>query len=107
MSAPNAHDRPAGRVVAAYAVYGAFAGTLVFSIEAVDRLRVLRQNLFGAGEAARLVLLLAATILLVAIASAIAGVVWTEMDPSGGWKAALGKELKAAGHEIDWNRVMR
>ncbi|MCA8263601.1 TIR domain-containing protein [Burkholderia multivorans] len=35
------------------------------------------------------------------------GVVWVSIDESGGWKQALGKELQAAGHEIDWNRVMR
>jgi predicted nucleotide-binding protein len=35
------------------------------------------------------------------------GVVWEKMDDGGGWKQALGRELDAAGHEIDWNRVMR
>lgn len=33
-----------------------------------------------------------------------AGVVWTEM--SGEWKAALARELKVAGYEVDWNKVM-
>ena len=33
-----------------------------------------------------------------------AGVVWTPM--SGDWKAALARELKSAGYEIDWNKVM-
>jgi predicted nucleotide-binding protein len=42
----------------------------------------------------------------VAIPSDFAGVVWTPMDDNGGWKAELAKELKAAGYEIDWNRVM-
>ncbi len=33
-----------------------------------------------------------------------AGVVWTPM--SGDWKTALARELKVAGYEIDWNKVM-
>ncbi|MGY6164108.1 TIR domain-containing protein [Paraburkholderia strydomiana] len=41
------------------------------------------------------------------IPSDFAGVVWEKMDDSGGWKQALGRELEAAGHEVDWNRVMR
>jgi len=43
----------------------------------------------------------------VVIPSDFAGVVWTEWDPAGAWKSALGKELQAAGHEVDWNKVMR
>ncbi|WP_333997364.1 nucleotide-binding protein [Burkholderia gladioli] len=35
------------------------------------------------------------------------GVVWERMDDGGGWKQALGRELQAAGHAIDWNVVMR
>lgn len=42
----------------------------------------------------------------VEIPSDFAGVVWEEMDPSGGWKQSLARELKAAGQEIDWNKVM-
>jgi predicted nucleotide-binding protein len=42
----------------------------------------------------------------VEIPSDFAGVVWESMDGDG-WKQALGRELQAAGHEIDWNRVMR
>lgn len=42
----------------------------------------------------------------VAIPSDFAGVVWTTMDDGNGWKSELAKELKAAGYEIDWNRVM-
>lgn len=42
----------------------------------------------------------------VIIPSDFAGVVWTEWDSAGAWKTALGKELQAAGHEIDWNKVM-
>lgn len=42
----------------------------------------------------------------VEIPSDFAGVVWESMD-SNGWKQALGRELEAAGHEIDWNKVMR
>lgn len=40
------------------------------------------------------------------IPSDFAGVVWTAMDDSNGWKTELAKELKAAGYAIDWNRVM-
>lgn len=43
----------------------------------------------------------------VEIPSDFAGVVWEIMDDTGGWKQALGRELQAAGHEIDWNQVMR
>lgn len=42
----------------------------------------------------------------VEIPSDFAGVVWTSMDDNGGWKSELAKELKAAGYEIDWNKVM-
>lgn len=41
------------------------------------------------------------------IPSDFAGVVWETMDTGVGWKQALGRELSAAGYEIDWNRVMR
>lgn len=34
------------------------------------------------------------------------GVVWSELDRGGGWKTALARELKAAGFDIDWNKVM-
>ncbi|KML70020.1 TIR domain-containing protein [Pectobacterium peruviense] len=40
------------------------------------------------------------------IPSDFAGVVWETMDNSGGWKLALARELEAAGHNIDWNKVM-
>jgi predicted nucleotide-binding protein len=43
----------------------------------------------------------------VEIPSDFAGVVWVAMDAGNGWKQALGQELEAAGHEVDWNRVMR
>ncbi|MCJ9668535.1 MULTISPECIES: TIR domain-containing protein [unclassified Neorhizobium] len=42
----------------------------------------------------------------VEIPSDFAGVLWEAMDDSGGWKAKLARELQAAGHTIDWNRVM-
>jgi predicted nucleotide-binding protein len=42
----------------------------------------------------------------VEIPSDFAGVVWTDMDNSGGWRVVLGKELRAAGYEIDWNQMM-
>jgi predicted nucleotide-binding protein len=35
------------------------------------------------------------------------GVLWVAMDVGNGWKQALGQELEAAGHDIDWNKVMR
>jgi predicted nucleotide-binding protein len=38
--------------------------------------------------------------------SDVIGVAWTNFDNQGGWKADLAKELKAAGHMIDWNKVM-
>jgi len=41
------------------------------------------------------------------IPSDFAGVVWETMDSGGGWKQALARELEAAGHSIDWNKVMR
>lgn len=42
----------------------------------------------------------------VEIPSDFAGVVWQDMDAAGGWKVALGKELKDAGYQFDWNQVM-
>ena len=42
----------------------------------------------------------------VEIPSDFAGVVWQEMNAGNGWKQALARELKAAGHQIDWNKVM-
>ena len=41
------------------------------------------------------------------IPSDFAGVVWEQMDNNDGWKQSLARELKAAGHAIDWNKVMR
>lgn len=41
------------------------------------------------------------------IPSDFAGVVWEQMDTNGGWKHSLARELVAAGHVIDWNKVMR
>lgn len=43
----------------------------------------------------------------VEIPSDFAGVVWEPMDAGQGWKQALGRELQAVGHAIDWNEVMR
>jgi predicted nucleotide-binding protein len=42
----------------------------------------------------------------VEIPSDFAGVVWESME-SNSCKQALGRELEAAGHQIDWNKVMR
>jgi len=41
------------------------------------------------------------------IPSDFGGVVYEPFDDRGGWKQALGRELEAAGFEIDWNKVMR
>jgi predicted nucleotide-binding protein len=35
------------------------------------------------------------------------GVVYIDLDDAGGWRQQLGRELGAAGYEIDWNKVMR
>ena len=43
----------------------------------------------------------------VEIPSDFAGVVWQDIDSGNGWKQALGRELEASGHCIDWNAVMR
>jgi len=43
----------------------------------------------------------------VEIPSDFAGVVWEVMDSNGGWKQSLARELEAAGHTVDWNKVMR
>jgi predicted nucleotide-binding protein len=39
------------------------------------------------------------------IPSDFGGVVYEAFDASRGWKLALGRELQAAGFEIDWNKV--
>jgi predicted nucleotide-binding protein len=41
------------------------------------------------------------------IPSDIFGVIWTDFDNRGAWKAALARELEDAGHTIDWNKAMR
>ncbi len=43
----------------------------------------------------------------VEVPSDFAGVVWQVMDSGNGWKQTLGRELEAAGHQIDWNKAMR
>ena len=40
------------------------------------------------------------------IPSDFAGVVWEQMDAGNSWKLALVRELKAAGHDIDLNKVL-
>lgn len=40
------------------------------------------------------------------VPSDILGVLWTDFDAAGAWRASLGKELQAAGYSIDWNVVM-
>ncbi len=43
----------------------------------------------------------------VEIPSDFEGVVYVPFDDSGAWKQALGKELEAAGLEVNWNILMR
>ena len=40
------------------------------------------------------------------IPSDFAGVVWENMDNGSGWKLALARELKAAGHDVDLNKAV-
>lgn len=40
------------------------------------------------------------------IPSDFAGVVWEKMDSGSSWKLALARELKAAGHDVDLNKVI-
>jgi hypothetical protein len=42
----------------------------------------------------------------VSIPSDFAGVVWEVMDESDGWKLKLARELKAAGHQIDFQKLI-
>jgi hypothetical protein len=39
--------------------------------------------------------------------SDVIGVVYTAYDDAGAWKQELARELGAAGHAVDWNKVMR
>lgn len=39
--------------------------------------------------------------------SDILGIVWIDLDDTGAWRMGLGRELEAAGFQIDWNSVMR
>lgn len=39
--------------------------------------------------------------------SDVLGIAWVAMDSAGAWKQALGSELEAAGHELDWNKLMK
>lgn len=41
------------------------------------------------------------------IPSDVLGVVYTDFDPAGAWRIALGKELDSAGYEFDWNNIMK
>jgi hypothetical protein len=40
------------------------------------------------------------------IPSDFAGIVWEKMDSGNGWKLALARELKAAGHDVDLNKAI-
>ena len=42
----------------------------------------------------------------VEVPSDFSGVVYLPYDSSKAWKQALARELKAAGFEIDWNKIM-
>lgn len=42
----------------------------------------------------------------VEIPTDFAGVVWEPLDEREAWKTAVARELKAAGYDIDWNKVM-
>ena len=37
----------------------------------------------------------------------ISGVVYENYDPNGAWKTGIGKELKAAGYSIDFNKLFK
>jgi CheY-like chemotaxis protein len=41
------------------------------------------------------------------IPSNYSGILYLEMDPTGGWKMRLAEEMAAAGFEIDYNQVIR
>lgn len=43
----------------------------------------------------------------VEVPSDFGGVVYENFDRSGAWKQALGKELAAAGFDIDWDKIMK
>ena len=47
-----------------------------------------------------------ATVSTMELPTDFAGVVWEPFDPSGGWKAALARELRAAGFEVDLNKAL-
>lgn len=42
----------------------------------------------------------------VEVPSDFGGVVYIQLDGAGAWQQALGKELKEAGFEVDWNKIM-
>lgn len=41
----------------------------------------------------------------VEIPSDFAGVLWVPMDPGGAWRFTLGREMKAAGLDVDLNKL--
>jgi predicted nucleotide-binding protein len=43
----------------------------------------------------------------VEIPSDFAGVLWEDFDAGGAWRQKLARELQAAGHDFNWNKVMR
>jgi arylsulfatase A-like enzyme len=68
------------RRVLAHAVLGLVAGGAIFLLEAVDRSIALRENLYDAGEVARLATLMAATALPVSLLGLVAGIAMTSAD---------------------------
>ncbi len=75
---PTARD--ALRRVVVHLIYGLCAGAVVFAIEAIDRTRALRHNLYGVEEMVRLACLTAALITVVGAFSVVAGALWTLAD---------------------------
>jgi predicted nucleotide-binding protein len=43
----------------------------------------------------------------VELPSDFGGIAYEEFDSGNGWKTALGRELQAAGFDIDWNRIYK
>ncbi len=42
----------------------------------------------------------------VEVPSDFGGVVYIQFDGAGAWQQALGKELREAGFDVDWNEIM-
>jgi arylsulfatase A-like enzyme len=68
------------RRIGVYGVAGLLAGGLIYLIEALDRLRLLRHNLEGPADALHLAVMMAATILAVGLLCLVSGTLWTATD---------------------------